>query len=173
MESIIFTEAGPSKWKAPYKTDILKGSLRDLYLAQGGFLPPKIDSPEELHETGEDLPGQPIALDQAKERQQPASPASRRFPKTKAQLKLLNGWFDSNPHPTVSQLHEYAELSGLEKDQVRTWFANHRHSGRRDEAHQRAGMIVDNFPVYNLSHDILRQFLESLFGDVFVEIKVF
>ncbi|KAF8852933.1 hypothetical protein BDZ45DRAFT_694700 [Acephala macrosclerotiorum] len=57
-------------------------------------------------------------------------PAYRRHKKSKAQIDLLKGWFETNPTPTGPQLSEYAKLSGLEKDQVRNWFVNQRRPGR-------------------------------------------
>lgn len=55
----------------------------------------------------------------------------RRHTKSKAQIELLNYWFEIDPSPSGQQLAAYARSSGLEKDQVRNWFINQRRPSRR------------------------------------------
>ncbi|CZR52548.1 uncharacterized protein PAC_02425 [Phialocephala subalpina] len=70
-----------------------------------------------------------VTLEQSQE-----IPAYRRHKKSKAQVDLLKGWFETNPTPTGPQLAEYAKVAGLEKDQVRNWFVNQRRPGRRSKS---------------------------------------
>jgi hypothetical protein len=52
------------------------------------------------------------------------TPTFRRHTKSKSQIAALQSWFQDNPNPTPAQLSEYAQSTGLEKSQVRDWFAN-------------------------------------------------
>lgn len=58
-------------------------------------------------------------------------PTFRRRTKSKSQVAALKGWFEENQNPTPAELAEYAQWTGLDKSQVRDWFANQRRPGRR------------------------------------------
>ncbi|CZR68960.1 uncharacterized protein PAC_18861 [Phialocephala subalpina] len=82
------------------------------------------------------------------------SSAYRRHKKSKSQIIALQSWFQENQKPTPAQLSDYARLTGLERSQVRDWFANKRRPGRSQQTSGRVGEQNKHTPSRNASKGI-------------------